>query len=106
MKLKYDVTYRRSRQIKDYSELQGIDMVFEYRGEEYTVYRPLNGYSGVSEKEQHQREQEKIDAKLDNPKPTVVAVIGGQGKSQFQKAVSEFFSLIEEGDSEDGNSKA
>ena len=92
--MKYEAVYKRSRKVIDYDKLQGVYMTFEYHGREYEVYRPLNGYTGNNEKEQHEREQKRIDDAINNPKGTFIAV-AGYGKAGYQEAVSAFFEIIE-----------
>ena len=58
--------YKRSYKEIDYNKVKGLNMVYEYKGHEYIIYRPCNGFTVESEKKQHEYEQYKIDQKIEN----------------------------------------
>lgn len=63
-----------------------LEMWFEYRGKQYSIIRSAT--YPENERKQHEREQWKIDAILDNKET--------QGIENAQDAINAFFELIEE----------
>lgn len=63
------------------------DLLYEYRGHEYIVTKHNNGYSGDPLWKQHQEEQARIDAMIDNPMPT-------KKEWQYEGSAQEGFDLF------------
>jgi len=100
--MKYEATYKRSRKVMDYNQLQGVYMTFEYHGFEYEIYRPLNGYTGCSEKDQHDREQQRIDYAIAHPQSPMDIE---QARIKNEIAMEELNRAIKEVMGDDGNTK-
>lgn len=82
MKAKFIRTIRNTNPV-DRHAWEHTDLLYEYRGHEYIVTAHNNGYWGDSLREQHQEEQAKIDAMIEN-KDKLIPEYTGEGEKGFE----------------------
>lgn len=80
--------------IKDKYNAYRTDLIYEYRGKTYLITAYDNGYEETL-RDQHKKEQARIDDELDNPQP--IKPYTGDADKAFNK----FFEYLETGIWED-----